>query len=71
MRARRAGLIVNVSSIGAWITLPGGGYSFAAKAALEGASGALRKELAPLGIHLGPLGQRSHRLVVSRHPREP
>jgi len=52
MRARRAGLIVNVSSAGARITLPGGGYYSAAKAALEGVSGALRKELAPLGVHV-------------------
>jgi len=52
MRARRAGLIINISSVGAKITLPGGGYYSAAKAALEGASGALRKELAPLGVHV-------------------
>jgi NAD(P)-dependent dehydrogenase (short-subunit alcohol dehydrogenase family) len=52
MRARRSGLIVNVSSVGARITLPGGGYYSAAKAALEGVSGALRKELAPLGVHV-------------------
>ena len=52
MRARRSGLIVNVSSVGAKITLPGGGYYSASKAALEGVSGALRKELAPLGVHV-------------------
>jgi NADP-dependent 3-hydroxy acid dehydrogenase YdfG len=33
MRARRSGLIVNVSSVGAKVTLPGGGYYSAAKAA--------------------------------------
>ncbi|MEU8611609.1 oxidoreductase [Actinoplanes sp. NPDC048791] len=50
MRARRAGAIVNVSSIGARITPAGSGYYSAAKAALEGISGSLRKELQPLGI---------------------
>ncbi|WP_433730094.1 oxidoreductase [Actinoplanes sp. CA-051413] len=50
MRARRAGAIVNVSSIGARITPAGSGYYAAAKAALEGMSGSLRKELQPLGI---------------------
>jgi NAD(P)-dependent dehydrogenase (short-subunit alcohol dehydrogenase family) len=52
MRGRRAGLIVNISSVGAKVTLPGGGYYSAAKAALEAVSGALRKELAPLGVHV-------------------
>lgn len=52
MRERQSGLIVNVSSVGARVTLPGGGFYSAAKAALEGASGALRKEVAPLGIHV-------------------
>jgi NAD(P)-dependent dehydrogenase (short-subunit alcohol dehydrogenase family) len=50
MRARRSGAIVNISSIGATRTPEGSGYYAAAKAALEGMSGSLRKELAPLGI---------------------
>jgi NAD(P)-dependent dehydrogenase (short-subunit alcohol dehydrogenase family) len=50
MRGRRAGAIVNISSIGARITPVGSGYYSATKAALEGASGSLRWELAPLGI---------------------
>jgi len=50
MRARRHGAIVNISSIGARITPAGSGYYAAAKSALEGMSGSLRKELAPLGI---------------------
>ena len=50
MRARRSGVIVNVSSIGARRTPEGSGYYAATKAALEGMSGSLRKELAPLGI---------------------
>jgi NAD(P)-dependent dehydrogenase (short-subunit alcohol dehydrogenase family) len=50
MRARRSGAIVNISSIGAQLTPVGSGYYSAAKAAVEGISGALRGELAPLGI---------------------
>jgi NAD(P)-dependent dehydrogenase (short-subunit alcohol dehydrogenase family) len=50
MRARRRGAIVNISSIGAQLTPVGSGYYSAAKAAIEGVSGALRGELAPLGI---------------------
>ncbi|HEX4088348.1 MAG TPA: oxidoreductase [Trebonia sp.] len=50
MRARRSGAIVNISSIGARRTPEGSGYYSASKAALEGMSGSLRRELAPLGI---------------------
>ena len=50
MRARRSGAIVNISSIGVQLTPVGSGYYSAAKAAVEGISGALRGELAPLGI---------------------
>jgi NAD(P)-dependent dehydrogenase (short-subunit alcohol dehydrogenase family) len=52
MRRRRKGLIVNISSVGARITIPGGGYYSAAKAALEGLSGSLRKEVEPLGLRV-------------------
>ncbi len=50
MRSRRNGAIVNISSIAAQLTPVGSGYYAAAKAAIEGISGALRGELAPLGI---------------------
>ena len=50
MRGRRSGAIVNISSIGAQLAAVGSGYYAAAKAAIEGLSGALRGELAPLGI---------------------
>jgi NAD(P)-dependent dehydrogenase (short-subunit alcohol dehydrogenase family) len=50
MRARRSGAIVNISSIGVQLTPVGSGYYAAAKAAIEGVSGSLRGELAPLGI---------------------
>lgn len=52
MRGRGNGLVVNVSSVGARITIPGGGYYSAAKAALEGLSGSLRKEVEPLGLRV-------------------
>ncbi|MDR1075016.1 MAG: SDR family NAD(P)-dependent oxidoreductase [Xanthomonadaceae bacterium] len=50
MRARRAGTIVNVSSIGGRLAMPGSAYYSATKFALEGLSDALRKEVEPLGI---------------------
>jgi NAD(P)-dependent dehydrogenase (short-subunit alcohol dehydrogenase family) len=50
MRARRSGAIVNISSIGARIMPAGSGYYSATKAALEGLTGSLRKEVEPLGI---------------------
>jgi NAD(P)-dependent dehydrogenase (short-subunit alcohol dehydrogenase family) len=50
MRSRRAGTIVNISSIGARIAPEGSGYYSAVKAALEALTLSLRKEVAPLGI---------------------
>lgn len=50
MRGRRAGAIINISSIGARISPPGSGYYAASKAALEAVSASLLKEVAPLGI---------------------
>ncbi|SDG80011.1 Short-chain dehydrogenase [Microbacterium pygmaeum] len=50
MRARRSGGIVNLSSIGARITPAGSGYYSAVKAAVEGLTGALRREVESLGI---------------------
>jgi NAD(P)-dependent dehydrogenase (short-subunit alcohol dehydrogenase family) len=50
MRNRRSGSIVNITSIGVQLTVVGSGYYSAAKAAVEGMSGALRGEVAPLGI---------------------
>jgi NAD(P)-dependent dehydrogenase (short-subunit alcohol dehydrogenase family) len=52
MRARRRGHIVNVSSVGGLIGLPGVGYYNATKFALEGLSEALAAEVAPLGIRV-------------------
>ncbi len=50
MRARRAGRIVNVSSVSGKIGEPFGGWYHASKHALEGLSDSLRMELRPFGI---------------------
>jgi short-subunit dehydrogenase len=50
MRRRRAGRIVNVTSMGGFITMPGIAYYCGSKFALEGISESLRKEVMPLGI---------------------
>lgn len=50
MRKRRAGHIVNISSIGGLTTYPGVGIYNGSKFALEGISEALAKEVKPLGI---------------------
>jgi NAD(P)-dependent dehydrogenase (short-subunit alcohol dehydrogenase family) len=52
MRQRRAGTIINVSSIGAPRSNPASGYYTASKAALEGISDALNREVGPLGIRV-------------------
>jgi NADP-dependent 3-hydroxy acid dehydrogenase YdfG len=50
MRERRAGHILNLSSIGGLISFAGAGYYHATKFAVEGLSMALAQEVAPLGI---------------------
>ena len=50
MRRRRAGRIVNVSSMGGRLVFPGGGVYHASKYAIEALSDALRYELRPFGI---------------------
>lgn len=52
MRERRSGTIINVSSIGAVRSFPASGYYTATKAALEGMSDALMREVSPLGIRV-------------------
>lgn len=55
MRARRRGHIVNVTSMGGFITLPGISFYCGSKFALEGISEALGKEVAGLGIRVTAL----------------
>ncbi|MDO9499304.1 oxidoreductase [Falsiroseomonas sp.] len=50
MRARRAGAVVNMSSIGGLVANPGSGFYASTKFSIEGWSEALAKEVAPLGI---------------------
>jgi short-subunit dehydrogenase len=50
MRKRRAGHIVNITSMGGLATFPGVGIYNGSKFALEGISEALAKEVKPLGI---------------------
>ncbi|MFT3966158.1 MAG: oxidoreductase [Sphingobium sp.] len=52
MRARRKGVIVNMSSGGGFVGLPGSGYYAATKFAVEGLSEALDREARPLGLRV-------------------
>lgn len=52
MRARRAGHVINFSSIGGYRSAAGFGVYCSTKFAVEGLSEALHDELAPLGIHV-------------------
>ena len=52
MRARRAGVIVQISSMGGQLAPPGFGAYCSAKFALEAMSGSLAAEVGPLGIRV-------------------
>jgi len=52
MRARREGRILNVTSMGGLMTMPGLSYYHGSKFALEGISSSLAKEVRPLGIYV-------------------
>jgi NAD(P)-dependent dehydrogenase (short-subunit alcohol dehydrogenase family) len=52
MRAQRSGRIVNVSSMGAHFSLPGGGWYHATKHALNAVSDALRFEVGGFGVRV-------------------
>jgi NAD(P)-dependent dehydrogenase (short-subunit alcohol dehydrogenase family) len=55
MRARHRGHIINVTSMGGFITMPGISFYCGSKFALEGISESLGKELKPFGIHVTAL----------------
>lgn len=61
MRARRAGRILNITSMGGMITMPGISYYCGSKFALEGISEALGKEVRELGIHVTAVAPGSFR----------
>jgi NAD(P)-dependent dehydrogenase (short-subunit alcohol dehydrogenase family) len=61
MRARRAGRILNITSMGGFITMPGIAYYCGSKFALEGISEAVGKEVRDLGIHVTAVAPGSFR----------
>ncbi len=52
MRQRRRGHVINITSMGGFITMPGTAYYCGSKFALEGISETLAKEVADFGIHV-------------------
>ncbi|WP_213949881.1 oxidoreductase [Luteibacter sp. dw_328] len=60
-RERRHGHIVNITSMGGFITMPGIAYYCGSKFALEGISEVLGKELAPFGVHVTAVAPGSFR----------
>lgn len=61
MRQRRRGHIINITSMGSFITLPGISYYCGSKFALEGISETLSKELAPFNLHVTAVAPGSFR----------
>jgi len=61
MRARRRGHILNITSMGGFITMPGIAYYCGSKFALEGISEALGKEVKPFGIAVTAVAPGSFR----------
>ena len=61
MRQRRRGHILNITSMGGYITMPGIAYYCGSKFALEGISDTLAKEVQPLGIAVTAIAPGSFR----------
>lgn len=61
LRARRRGHILNITSMGGHITMPGIAYYCGSKFALEGISESLGKEVKPLGIAVTAVAPGSFR----------
>ncbi|EFG85383.1 oxidoreductase [Novacetimonas hansenii] len=60
-RERRRGFIVNVTSMGGLITMPGIAYYCGSKFALQGIFEVMRAEMAPFGVHVTALCPGSFR----------
>lgn len=60
-RKRRSGFIVNMTSMGGMITMPGIAYYCGSKFALQGISEVMRAEMAPFGVHVMALCPGSFR----------
>ncbi len=60
-RKRRSGFIVNVTSMGGMITMPGIAYYCGSKFALQGISEVMRSEMAPFGVNVTTLCPGSFR----------
>jgi len=60
-RERRSGFIVNVTSMGGLITMPGLASYCGSKFALQGISDVMRAEMAPFGVHVTALCPGSFR----------
>ncbi|TCK37082.1 short-subunit dehydrogenase [Paraburkholderia sp. BL8N3] len=74
MRERRRGHVLNITSMGGYITMPGIAYYCGSKFALEGISDALAKEVQPFGIAVTAVAPGSFRTdwagrSMSRTPR--
>jgi NAD(P)-dependent dehydrogenase (short-subunit alcohol dehydrogenase family) len=61
MRTRRSGHIINVTSMGGFITMPGIAYYCGSKFALEGISETLAQEVKGFGIHVTAIAPGSFR----------
>ncbi|MEV0175535.1 oxidoreductase [Streptomyces sp. NPDC050803] len=69
MRARRRGIIVNVSSMDGLAALPANGYYSAGKFALEGFTEALWQEIEPIGLHAMIIQPGSFRTGIENRTR--
>lgn len=65
-RERRSGFIVNVTSMGGMITMPGIAYYCGSKFALQGISEVMRAEMAPFGVKVTTLCPGSFRTDWAR-----
>ncbi|KAF7325834.1 Short-chain dehydrogenase/reductase family protein [Mycena kentingensis (nom. inval.)] len=65
LRARRAGMIVNISSMGGSLTFPGSGMYCASKAAVDSFSDTWSKELAEFGVKCISIQPGMFRTAVS------